>query len=145
MKSYIDFCKENKINLFQVEHYNGLNYKNRSTATFWVKKPTIITNDTSIGNIYLGIYDNDEWKEISFYHELGHCLIDYPINIFDISEYNLEKMVWRKGLEIAKNNNKIFSIGSLRWAVRQLHTYSKDVLCKNSTKIRLNLNENTLK
>lgn len=135
MKTMIDFCKKHNITLNEVKYSSTERYNNKSWATFYFIKPII--PDASLGEITIGVYDNNEYKEISFYHELGHCLVDYPNNYKDISEYKLEKLAWKEGLKIAKQNNIYFSTNALRWAVQQLYTYSNTVLCKNSNRIKL--------
>ena len=74
--------------------------------------------------IWIGLYDDEELKKISFFHELGHVL--------DTSEgynsrYTKEMRAWEIGLSYAQNIMKIeFSEAAMEWAMKQLETYKED-------------------
>mgnify|MGYP001189135948 CR=1 FL=1 len=73
--------------------------------------------------IWLGIYDDEELKEISFWHELGHCVGIYPNEYWKLQKWVIEKIAWTEGLKIAKQHGLKFSIKALRWAVQQFQSY----------------------
>lgn len=73
--------------------------------------------------IYLGIYDNEELKEISFWHELGHCVGKFPEDSWKLKTWVYEKLAWTEGLKLAKQQGLTFSFNALRWAVQQFQTY----------------------
>jgi hypothetical protein len=93
----------------------------KSMGEDWYKNSSYIAGK----EIYLGIYDDDELKIISFFHELGHSLTPPYKNehSYKISKYEFEKIAWKIGLKKAKNHNYSFSFKSLRWAVKQLQSY----------------------
>jgi len=122
-------CNQYKINLYELKVDFSGDYINRSISKFWFIRPA---SYKFLGEIYLGIYKDDELKEISFFHELGHCIMIYPENYLECTEYQIEKMAWKEGLKIAKENGIKFSSKTLKWANEQLKTYSKTTKIKNS-------------
>ena len=81
----------------------------------------------SFPNIYLGIYDDDEFKLASFFHELGHVLV--PEEFIESVKYytpDVEREVWRLGFELAKNEyGLMFSQKVNEWVEEQINTYIK--------------------
>lgn len=72
--------------------------------------------------ILIGLYDDQELKVISFFHELGHILDpDRP----HVNKYEMEAVAWKIGIEKAKEYNILFSPETLEWADVQLETYNK--------------------
>lgn len=76
-------------------------------------------------DIYLGIYDDEELKLASFFHELGHALIadDFAASV-DYYTPTIEREVWRIGFELAKNEHGLeFSQKAHEWAEEQIQTH----------------------
>lgn len=75
--------------------------------------------------IWLGIYENEELKTLSFFHELSHCLdpIDWSVNANEFTAYSQEKFIWYVTYVLAERYNIYFSIGAKKWAEKQLETY----------------------
>jgi hypothetical protein len=113
---YVNICKEQGVEKFnQVVKgdkfckSNGYdNYINSSYSTF--------------DEIWLGIYDDEELKVVSFFHELGH--IKDPIKQHD-NKFDQEKKAWDVGYELAKKYGITFTDKSKNWADEQLKTYLK--------------------
>ena len=72
--------------------------------------------------IWLGFYDDEELKLISFFHELGHVTDDTKWDGIPL-KYTSEKSAWDKGYEIAKEYGVKFSRKSKGWATKQLNSY----------------------
>ena len=70
--------------------------------------------------IVLGIYDDEELKNISFFHELGHTLTPQPESL---TIYQMEEEAWRLGIQLAKRYGFTFSKKALQWAKEKLETY----------------------
>lgn len=69
--------------------------------------------------IYLGVYDDLELRDLSFFHELGHCLTrSDPRTIFD-----QEVEAWALGYRLAERHGMVFSERAKAWADSQLATY----------------------
>jgi len=78
-------------------------------------------------DIYLGIYDDEELKLASFFHELGHILIpdDFPASVGYYTPA-IERKAWRIGFEAAKSKHKLeFSQKVHEWVEGQIQTYVK--------------------
>lgn len=76
-------------------------------------------------DIYLGIYDDEELKQASFFHELGHALIadDFAASV-DYYTPTIEREIWRIGFELAKNEHGLeFSQKVHEWVEKQIQTY----------------------
>lgn len=74
--------------------------------------------------IWLGIYDDEELKKISFFHELGHVLDSGKVYLH---RYSREMRAWEIGLSYAQHIMKIeFSENAIAWAMKQLETYRED-------------------
>jgi Zn-dependent peptidase ImmA (M78 family) len=80
--------------------------------------------------IWLGIYDNEELKLLSFFHELAHILdqTDWSKNADATTEYKAEKHAWELAYKLAAANGIKFTRFAKEWAKEQLETYrSKEV------------------
>lgn len=77
--------------------------------------------------IYLGIYDDQELKLLSFFHELGHLKDttdwDWELDTRKNAQYKIEQRAWEIGYEIALLNHIEFSDKAKQWALEQLETY----------------------
>jgi hypothetical protein len=81
-----------------------------------------------IGNdeIHLGIYDDEDKRLASFFHELGHILIKKKYKIWpkNMTTLHWEIECWNIGLSYAfKNFNIIFKETTIKWAYEQALTY----------------------
>lgn len=74
--------------------------------------------------IWIGIYEDEELKKISFFHELGHVLD--TVGRYD-NRHAKEMRAWEIGLSYARNVMEIeFSDSSIEWAMKQLETYKEN-------------------
>lgn len=74
-------------------------------------------------DVYLGIYNNEELKVASLFHELGHTLIEKDfINEFT-SVYEIEKRAWDLGFLVADMYDVMFTNETYDWCLKQLNTY----------------------
>lgn len=74
-------------------------------------------------NIFLGPYDREDLRCITFFHELGHIVSELPPpNLWPYRHYH-EALAWRVGLDIAWEYNVRFSLLTLGWASWCLSTY----------------------
>jgi len=74
--------------------------------------------------IWLGIYDDDRFKLISFFHELGHTFLsrEYPKQ----TKYNtlmIELKAWELGIEYALNKGFIFEDDVIEWGYKRALGY----------------------
>lgn len=77
-------------------------------------------------DIFLGQYEDEELRDISFFHELGHIAWDRPkFSDWPYCKYN-EALAWRVGLELASQLGVTFSEEALTWATEQLVSYFHD-------------------
>ncbi len=67
--------------------------------------------------IYLGIYQDDERRAISFFHEFGH------LSATGESKYEMECNAWKIGVSVAKEYGITFSDEVLAWARHKADTY----------------------
>jgi len=81
-----------------------------------------IHSKTTDPEIWLGFYDDEEVRLVSFFHEMGHILDDTKWEE-DLLVYDFEKIAWKKGYDLAKECNVKFSRKTKGWATRQLNTY----------------------
>jgi hypothetical protein len=75
---------------------------------------------STANEIWLGIYEDEELKTLSFFHELGHVFnqkIDYT------TIYQMEKAIWDIAFSIANKFDYIFSTKAREWSYKQLETY----------------------
>jgi hypothetical protein len=110
-------CKEYNIKLKDLALYkdpskfgDGNNYN-----TSWI-----------IGHneIWLGIYDDNRFKFISFFHEMGHTLLEYSYH--KKTKYNTlmaELKAWDLGINFALNRGIIFEDDVLEWGYKRALTY----------------------
>ena len=127
MKSIIDIAGDYNVILTEIKdgdgycQSNGIDtYINSSYCTGHIGN----TDSRDLPEIYLGIYEDQELRLISFFHELGHVTSDIK---FDegITKYDIERDAWIKGLRIAQTHGIYFSFKAKRWAVGELKTYEK--------------------
>ena len=72
--------------------------------------------------IILGFYDDDELQLISFFHEVGHLIIQKIIELTH-NKYDIEYHAWNVGFKIAHSHGICFSRKAKRWAIKQLNSY----------------------
>jgi len=72
--------------------------------------------------LWLGFYDDEELRLISFFHEMGHMIDDTPWED-GMTVYDFEKIAWEKGYILAKEYGVKFSRKAKGWATRQLNSY----------------------
>lgn len=73
--------------------------------------------------IWLGIYEDEELKILSFFHELAHVFNKrFPLNY--ITKYQMEKAVWNTAFLVARKYGYTFSEKAIEWADKQLETYT---------------------
>ena len=70
--------------------------------------------------IYLGIYENKELLIASFFHEIGHTLVNF-INYKTVID--IEREAWKQGFDVAKKYGYNFSKETYEWADKQIETY----------------------
>jgi len=88
--------------------------------------------------IYLGQYQNSEFKLISFFHELGHCFnakkgyCNWPLGSACSDcrkctyQHYYEASAWKTGLRVASRHQVKFTKEALQWAQQQLSSYFQD-------------------
>ena len=103
-----------------IEIIEGDEYCEANGVDSYINSSYIIGND----EIQLGIYDDNELKTASFFHEVGHTLVED-----DFRENNnwfaIEREAWVKGFEFAKSYKYKFSFNVYRWAIKNISTYNK--------------------
>lgn len=121
-KLFETICEEHSIKFTNIETIerdeNGwystknieFHYRNRSESSFY--------------EIFLGLYEDEELRVASFFHELGHC----TNTARGYSKYHLEKTCWDIGFAKAKEYGFIFSEKTLTWCAEQLETYKEEVV-----------------
>lgn len=75
--------------------------------------------------IWIGWYDDAELMLISFFHELGHILIDR--NFIEMSKHNtllIELECWNIGFKEAMKRGIFFSDEAIQWGIKQGLSYS---------------------
>lgn len=107
----------NNLNLEIIDCSKVDYWKNGGTGN----KSDYINKSYISGNIViLGIYDNPEYKAISFYHEVGHFL---SAKLLSDSEYENERIAWEIGFIVAASHGIYFSKEAEEFANNQLITY----------------------
>lgn len=93
-----------------------------------MSEETYINNSYRCGNeIILGIYDNDEIRLASFFHELRHG-IDIPKEKKEyLSILGYEKWAWKNGYKVTKKYNVKFSSRVNNYIKLCLKTYKKKI------------------
>ena len=74
--------------------------------------------------IYLGIYKNEEFKFISFFHEVGHILL--PSWFGEKFKYNtliIELECWHIAIMEAQKLDVFFSDEAIEWGYKQALSY----------------------
>lgn len=85
-----------------------------------------INQSFCIGNdeILIGQYKEAELAFISFFHELGHCLIEYEYKkSWNYNTLVIEIECWNIGLREAKKHNILFSDNAIKWGYKQALSY----------------------
>lgn len=85
-----------------------------------------INRSASAGKeIWIGIYDCEEFKLASFFHEVGHIIdpIDWSINADSETMYKSEVWAWEIGFKLAEVYGITFSDRVKLWAKKQTETY----------------------
>jgi hypothetical protein len=75
-------------------------------------------------DVYIGKYDNKEYKLISFFHELGHILITQTfIQLCNYNTLLIEAECWNIGIKKALEKKIFFSDEAIQWGFQQILTY----------------------
>ena len=70
--------------------------------------------------IVLGLYDNPEWKLVSFFHEVGHIFVTRKyMEDFHFDSEKIERQAWEIGYAIAASYGIFFSDETKAWAKEQ--------------------------
>lgn len=69
-------------------------------------------------DIHLGIFDNEELKIASFFHELGHVAKPRRKGFL-----NCEGNAWIIGMELASQHGFVFKGATVAWMFKQLKSY----------------------
>jgi len=85
----------------------------------YINRSFIIGND----EIQLGIYESDELRCASFFHELGHTMVTDDFAQVVEGMWHIEVMAWRIGFNTAKGYDILFSDSTTKWAEEQIATY----------------------
>lgn len=85
-------------------------------------------------NVYIeiGIYQDEELRDISFFHELGHVMSEVDANSISMwhgktcrDKFEVELAAWEKGFVLAEAHGIKLSAKVVSWAMEQLATYVK--------------------
>lgn len=86
-----------------------------------MRKEDFVDRSFVVGqDIVLGFYTDKEKKKASFFHEIGHLLIENSG-----CQYQNEKNAWKIGLELANNLGITFSSQCHKWIKEQLEKYKQ--------------------
>jgi len=83
----------------------------------FIDRSYIIGKDT----VVLGVYDNDERRIASLFHELGHTLVVGGCG----GQLDYEEVAWKKAVELAIEYNIVFSSDTMLWIDNQVNTYRR--------------------
>ena len=73
--------------------------------------------------IWIGIYEDEDWKVASFFHELGHCLTQQEWNE-DMLKFHYELDAWLVGLQVAQSYGYFIKPSTLKkFAIKSLFSY----------------------
>ena len=121
-------CDEYEIKFTQIitgDEYCKVNgedsYINRSISTGHISCEKYGNNTRA--DIDIGIYQDEELKLISFFHELGHVTDDLKKHS-RLTIYQIEKRAWEVGYELAKKERITFSVKAQVFARKCLETYN---------------------
>jgi len=112
-------CKKENIRLIDVNLQENFKYREASDKDYYINRSYYAGNN----EIFLGIYDNKEFRFISFFHELGHCLSLKHLNYKYCSQFVYEIEAWHQGLKYARNLGIYFSDEALEWGYKEALTY----------------------
>jgi len=74
--------------------------------------------------IIIGKYENEENKLISFFHEIGHCLIEKEfIEKWKYNTLIIEIECWNIGIEEARKRNILFSDNAIKFGYEKALSY----------------------
>lgn len=112
MINYIEICNEYNIKFSEKLNNDDPEFFNRSF---------------SMGDeIILGYYDNLDWKNIAFFHELGHCLTETKFNFEKSLHWHYELDAWVMGINLAhKYEYYIQPITFIEYIIPSLMSYCK--------------------
>lgn len=84
-----------------------------------------INDSFNAGNeIFLGEYEDEELKLISFFHELGHIKLTRDfVEKWNFNTLIIELECWNIGIEEARKRNILFSDKAIRWGLNKVLTY----------------------
>lgn len=120
MKTISQIAREHNVKLVQITL--GDQYCRASGNEYYKNRSLIVSGDIPI--IYLGIYTNEELKNVSFFHELGH-VTKHPEGLL-----STEEEAWKQGFVLAKEYGYVFSESTYVWCFNQLSSYGKKYSCE---------------
>jgi len=98
---------------------------------FDIVKSDFKNNAFVIGDedIVLGMYDTQELKYASFFHEIGHTLVSESFEkMVHNDEMLIEFQAWIEGLKVAKKYKQEFSNKAFHYILKSLNSYYKPAL-----------------
>ena len=86
-------------------------------------------------DIVLGIYENREYKQAAFFHEIGHTLVTEQYEkLVNHDEMLIEFQAWIEGLKIAKKYGHRFSDKCFKYILKSINSYYRHALNVYNTK-----------
>ena len=80
-------------------------------------------------DIILGIYDDKELKQASFFHEIGHTIINESFEkLVNNDQMLIEFEAWVEGLKVARKYGYKFSSKTFKYILKSINSYYKDSL-----------------
>ena len=84
--------------------------------------------------IILGIYDDNEVRIASFFHEIGHTLVSESFEkMVNYDTMLIEYQAWIEGLKLAKQYEYTFSRKVFKYIIKCLNSFYKDSLSAYNT------------
>ena len=87
---------------------------------------TFVNKSYLCGNndIVLGIYKNKEMRLASFFHEIGHTLVENTyMETIGYDTYLIESAAWYIGMKMASEYNVSFSKQTVKWITKNIFSY----------------------
>ncbi len=76
------------------------------------------------GTFWIGEYEDEELKLISFFHELGHTIITQEfIKKWEYNTFIIELECWNLGFEEARKREIFFSDKAIAWGLQKATSY----------------------
>ena len=75
-------------------------------------------------DVYLGKYEDEELMVISFFHEVGHTLVEWEYKErMRFSTLMIELKAWDLGIQYALDKGLLFSDNALKWGYEEAMGY----------------------